>query len=183
MNNNNNWNRNLKQYHRTTTIINNDENKNKTDQLVFGSGNGKRPAPAAPRGGEKPKNFCKLVRMLMEHKKYKNAIEQSVGSSPCKPRWLIFCMILAGTNGNFATALPSKSEFKRPNTTNNTKATTAPDLNLNNERSRFDSLRLVSNRSIFLILDDFLAIKLGFEVVFIVSSFLAALSMEDRRVL
>lgn len=57
------------------------------NQLVFASGMGKSPGPAAaaPRGGEKPKNFCKLVLILMEHKKYKKAMEQSVGSSPCKP--------------------------------------------------------------------------------------------------
>ncbi|CAL5423554.1 unnamed protein product [Camellia sinensis] len=151
------------------------------DQLLLGSGIGKSPAPAAPLGGENPKNFCKLVRILIEHRKYKNAIEQSVGSSPCKPLWLIFWTIRAGTKGSFATALPSKREFKRPKTTKRTRATTAPDLNLKRERSRLDSLRLDSTRSIFLVLD-FLRLSLeGFESVFMVSSFFEALSMEDLR--
>ena len=140
---------------------------------------GNNPA-LAPRGGEKPKNFCKLVRILMEHRKYKNAIEQSVGSSPCRPLWLIFITNPKGLKGNFATALPSKSELRRPKTTKRTRATTAPDLNLKRERSRLDSLRLVSTRSIFLVLD-FLVILAVVDSVFMVSSFLAALSMEDRR--
>ena len=71
-----------------------------------------------------------------------------------------------------------------------TSATTAPDLNLMRERSRLDSLRLVSTRSIFLFLD-FLLLILTFATeeedeefgvsVFMVSSFLAALSIEERR--
>lgn len=116
----------------------------------------------------------------MEHKKYKNAIEQSVASSPTSPRWLIFMTIPKGLKGNFATTLPSKREFKSPKTTNKTRATTAPDLNLNNDRSRLDSLRLVSTRSIFLVLDFFREILVGLSV-FMVSSFLEALSMEDLR--
>lgn len=151
------------------------------DQLVLGSGIGNNPPPAAaPRGGENPRNFCKLVRILIEHKKYKNAIEQSVASSPCKPRWLIFMTIPKGLNGNFATTFPSNNEFKRPNTTNRTRATTAPDLNLNKDKSRLDSLRLVSTRSIFLVLDFLVEILAGFSI-FMVSSFLEALSMEDLR--
>ena len=71
-----------------------------------------------------------------------------------------------------------------------TNAITAPDLNLMRERSRLDSLRLVSMRSIFLVLD-FLLLILTFVAeeedeefgvsVFMVSSFLAALSIEERR--
>ena len=71
-----------------------------------------------------------------------------------------------------------------------TSATTAPDLNLMRERSRLDCLRLVSTRSIFLVLD-FLLLILTFAAededeefgvsVFMVSSFLAALSIEERR--
>ena len=71
-----------------------------------------------------------------------------------------------------------------------TSATTAPDLNLMRERSRLDSLRLVSTRSIFLVLD-FLLLILTFVAeeedeefgvsVFMVLSFLAALSIEERR--
>ena len=70
-----------------------------------------------------------------------------------------------------------------------TRATTAPNLNLR-ERSRLDSLRLVSTRSIFLVLD-FLLLILTFVAeeedeefgvsVFMVLSFLAALSIEERR--
>ena len=150
---------------------------------------GKRP-DEAPRGGANPKNFCKLVRMLIEQRKYKNGIEQSVTSSPCKPLWLIFMTIPKGLNGNFATTLPSNKELRRPKTTKRTSATTAPDLNLKRERSRLDSLRLVSTRSIFLVLD-FLLLILTFAAededeefgvsVFMVSSFLAALSIEERR--
>ena len=71
-----------------------------------------------------------------------------------------------------------------------TSATTALDLNLMRERSRLDSLRLVSMRSIFLFLD-FLLLILTFAteeedeefgvLVFMVSIFLAALSIEERR--
>ena len=71
-----------------------------------------------------------------------------------------------------------------------TSATTAPDLNLMRERSRLDSLRLISTRSIFLVLDFFLLIltfvaeeedkEFGVSV-FMVLSFLAALSIEERR--
>ena len=71
-----------------------------------------------------------------------------------------------------------------------TNAITAPDLNLMRERSRLDSLRLVSMRSIFLVLD-FLLLILTFAAededeefgvsVFMVLSFLAALSIEERR--
>ena len=71
-----------------------------------------------------------------------------------------------------------------------TNAITAPDLNLMRERSRLDSLRLVSMRSIFLVLD-FLLLILTFVAeeedeefgvsVFMVLSFLAALSIEERR--
>ena len=70
-----------------------------------------------------------------------------------------------------------------------TSATTALDLNLMRERSRLDSLRLVSTRSIFLVLDFLLLIltlateeeeEFG-DSVFMVSSFLAALSIEERR--
>ena len=71
-----------------------------------------------------------------------------------------------------------------------TSATTALDLNLMRERSRLDSLRLVSTRSIFLVLD-FLLLILTFAaeeedeefgvLVFMVSSFLAALSIEEWR--
>ena len=97
-----------------------------------------------------------------------------------------------GLNGNLATTLPSKRELRRPKTTKRTSATTAPDLNLKSERSRLDSLRLVSTRSIFLVLDFLLVILILAEEeeedeeveegsVFIVSSFLAALSMEERR--
>ncbi|KAF5933260.1 hypothetical protein HYC85_029431 [Camellia sinensis] len=106
------------------------------DQLLLGFGIGKHLAPVAPLGGENPKNFYKLVRTLIEYTKYKNAIEQSVGSSPCKPLWLIVWTILAGTRGSFAMALPSKREFKRPKTTKRTRAMTTLDLNLKRERSR-----------------------------------------------
>lgn len=133
----------------------------------------------APLGGEKPKNFCKFVRMLIEQRKYKNAIEQSVESSPCNPLWLIFITNPKGLNGNLATTFPSNSELSSPKTTNSTSATTAPDLNLKSERSRLDSFKLVSTRSIFLVLD-FLAILMAGSV-FMVSSFFAALSMEERR--
>lgn len=150
---------------------------NEPDQLVFGSGKGNNPA-LAPLGGENPKNFCKLVRMLMEQRKYKNAMEQSVGSSPCNPLWLIFLRSPKGLKGNLATALPSKRELSNPKTTKRTRATTAPDLNLKRERSRLDSLRLVSTRSIFLVLDFLVILAVS---VFMVSSFFAALSMEDRR--
>ncbi len=150
------------------------------DQLVFGSGIGKRPAPA-PLGGAKPKNFCKFVLILIEHKKYRNAMEQSVGSLPCNPRWLIFITSPKGLNGNLATTLPSNSELSSPNTTKRTRATTPPDLNLKRDKSRLDSLRLVSTRSIFLVFDFLMLILLL--SVFIVSSFLEALSMEDRRFL
>jgi len=150
------------------------------DQLVFGSGIGKRPAPA-PLGGAKPKNFCKFVLILMEHKKYRNAMEQSVGSVPCNPRWLIFITSPKGLNGNLATTLPSNSELSSPNTTKRTRATTPPDLNLKRDKSRLDSLRLVSTRSIFLVFDFLMLILLL--SVFIVSSFLEALSIEDRRFL
>lgn len=86
-----------------------------------------------------------------------------------------------GLKGNLATTLPSKREFKKPKTTIKTRATTAPDLNLNKERSRLDSLRLVSTRSIFLVLDFLVDNLLGFWSVFMISSFLAALSIEDLR--
>ncbi|KAK4858818.1 hypothetical protein QYF36_022528 [Acer negundo] len=43
------------------------------------------PAAAAPRGRENPRNFCKLVRILIEHKKYKKTMEQSVELSLCNP--------------------------------------------------------------------------------------------------
>ncbi|KAJ7975981.1 hypothetical protein O6P43_005816 [Quillaja saponaria] len=119
--------------------------------------------------------------MLIEHKKYKKAIEQSVGSVPCNPLWLIFMTSPKGLKGNLATTFPSKSEFSNPKTAKRTSATTAPDLNLNKDKSRLDSLRLVSTRSIFLVLDFLWTILLL--SVFIVSSFLAALSMEDRRAL
>ena len=82
-------------------------------------------------------------------------------------------------------------------------ATTPPDLNLEKERSRFDSFKLVSNRSIFLPLelleteekeDDDDSDEEDEEeeeeedtaedpVPFISSSFLEALSMVDRRLL
>jgi hypothetical protein len=150
------------------------------DQLVFGSGIGKRPAPA-PLGGAKPKNFCKFVLILMEHRKYRNAMEQSVGSLPCNPRWLIFITSPKGLNGNLATTLPSNSELSSPNTTKRTRATTPPDLNLKRDKSRLDSLRLVSTRSIFLVFDFLMLILLL--SVFIVSSFLEALSIEERRFL
>lgn len=150
------------------------------DQLVFGSGIGKRPAPA-PLGGAKPKNFCKFVLILMEHKKYRNAMEQSVGSLPCNPRWLIFITSPKGLNGNLATTLPSNSELSSPKTTKRTRATTPPDLNLKRDKSRLDSLRLVSTRSIFLVLDFLMLILLL--SVFMVSSFLEALSIDDRRFL
>lgn len=154
------------------------------DQLVFGSGIGKRPAPAAPRGGANPRNFWRFVRMLIEQRKYKNAIEQSVMSSPGNPRWLIFWTSRMGTKGNFATGFPSNRLLRNPKTRKRTTATTNPDLNLKSERSRLDSLSEVSTRSIFLVLD-FLVVRkaAGLEDsrVFMVSSFLEALSMEDFR--
>lgn len=150
------------------------------NQLVLGSGMGKRPAPAAPRGGEKPKNFWRLVLILIEQRKYKKAIEQSVMSSPDKPRWLIFWTIRKGTNGNFATGFPSNKVFNNPKTINKTTATTAPDLNLNRDKSRLDSFKEVSTRSIFLVFD-FLVSSLVPLGVFMVSSFLEALSMVDLR--
>jgi len=52
-----------------------------------------------------------------------------------------------------ATALPSNREFNKPKTIISTMATTPPDLNLENERSRLDSFRLVSNLSFFLVFD------------------------------
>ena len=97
--------------------------------------------------------------------------------------------------------MPSKRELRRPKTTRRTTATTPPDLNLEKERSRFDSFRLVSNRSIFLPLE-LLETEEKEEdededdededededtaegpVPFISSSFLEALSMVDRRLL
>lgn len=150
------------------------------NQVVLVSGRGRKPAPGAePRGGENPRNFCKLVRILMEHKKYKKAMEQSVESVPGNPLWLIFITRVIGWKGNLATALPSKSEFKSPKTTIKTKATTAPDLNLKRDKSRLDSFKEDSTRSIFLVLD-FLVVILAVSV-FMVSSFLEALSMEDLR--
>lgn len=143
---------------------------------------GNNPPPAAaPLGGEKPKNFCKLVLILIEQSKYKKAIEQSVGSSPCNPLWLIFRTIPIGLKGNLATTFPSNREFNNPKTTKRTKATTAPDLNLNIDKSRLDSLRLDSTRSIFFVFDFLLFSLLDGFSVFIVSSFFAALSMEDLR--
>lgn len=143
---------------------------------------GNNPAPAAPRGGENPRNFCKLVLMLMEHKRYRKAMEQSVISSPGNPLWLIFCTSLIGTKGIFATAFPSNKLFSNPKTMNRTRATTPPDLNLKIDKSRLDSFKEVSTRSIFLVLDDFLrrieAAGLA-SVVFMVSSFLDALSIVD----
>lgn len=153
-------------------------------QLDLGSGMGNKLAPAAPRGGENPKNFCKLVLMLIEHRKYRNAIEQSVISSPAKPLWLIFCTNLMGTNGILATGFPSKRLLRKPKTMNRTMATTPPDLNLNMDRSRLDSFREDSTRSIFLVLDDFLRTleeAVLASVVFMVSSFFEALSMVDLR--
>ena len=95
-----------------------------------------------------------------------------------------------GLNGNLATTLPSNKELRSPKTMKRTSATTAPDLNLMRERSRLDSLRLISTRSIFLVLDFFLLIltfvaeeedkEFGVSV-FMVSSFLVALSIEERR--
>lgn len=150
-------------------------------QLVLGSGMGNSPAPAAPRGGANPKNFCKLVLMLMEQSRYRKAMEQSVMSSPGKPLWLIFCTNLIGTNGILATTLPSNKLFNNPKTMNSTMATTAPDLNLNIDRSRLDSFNEVSTRSIFLVLEDFfIRLELASDV-FIVSSFLEALSIVDFR--
>lgn len=58
-----------------------------------------------------------------------------------------------GAKGSLATALPSNKEFNKPKTMTSTMATTPPDLNLENERSRLDSLRLVSNLSFFLVFD------------------------------
>ncbi|GAB4851517.1 hypothetical protein Ancab_030918 [Ancistrocladus abbreviatus] len=120
----------------------------------------------------------------MEQSKYKKAIEQSVISPPGKPRWLIFWTSLMGTKGSLATGLPSKREFKRPKTMKRTRATTPPDLNLKRERSRLASLRLVSTRSIFLVLEvDFLDDDLPVLLsrVFMDSSFFEDLSMEERR--
>lgn len=145
---------------------------------------GNKLEPAAPRGGENPKNFCKLVLMLIEHKKYKKAIEQSVISSPGNPLWLIFCTKLMGTKGTLATGFPSNKLLSKPKTMNKTRATTPPDLNLNMERSRLDSFKEVSTRSIFLVLEVFLRRFAEAEeasVVFMVSSFLEALSMVDLR--
>lgn len=145
---------------------------------------GNKPEPAAPRGGANPKNFCRLVLMLMEHKKYKNAMEQSVISSPGNPLWLIFCTNEIGTKGTLATGFPSNKLLSNPKTMKRTRATTPPDLNLNMERSRLDSLREVSTRSIFLVLEVFLRRLAEAEVasvVFMVSSFLEALSMVDLR--
>lgn len=156
---------------------------------------GKSPPPAAPLGGANPRNFWRFVLILIEQRKYKNAIEQSVGSVPGIPRWLILSTRGIGANGNFATARPSKSELRRPKTTKRTAATTAPDLNLESERSRVDSLRLVSTRSIFLAREDEdddkeveevdfpeeAAEEAEEEVDFMDSSFLEALSMVERR--
>ncbi|KAF5750648.1 hypothetical protein HS088_TW03G00987 [Tripterygium wilfordii] len=91
-------------------------------------------------------------------------MEQSVASSPGNPLWLIFITIPNGLNGSLATGFPSKSEFRILKTMKRTTATTAPDLNLNKERSRLASLRLVSTRSILLVLkllvDDL--VRIGF---------------------
>ncbi|CAN1307001.1 hypothetical protein LINPERPRIM_LOCUS26954 [Linum perenne] len=159
---------------------NNQTHSLKPCQFVLGSGMGNIPAAAAPRGGENPRNFCRFVRMLIEHRKYKNAMEQSVGSSPCSPLWLIFFTSAIGWNGSLAITFPSKRELRSPKTMNRTNATTAPDLNLKSERSRLDSLSEVSTRLIFLDLDFFVTI-LAAVSVFIVSSFLEALSIEDLR--
>nr|GMC88739.1 hypothetical protein MtrunA17_Chr7g0252831 [Ipomoea batatas] len=89
-----------------------------------------------------------------------------------------------GTKGNFATGFPSNRLLRKPKTRNRTTATTNPDLNLKSERSRLDSLSEVSTRSIFLVLD-FLVVRkaagLDDSRVFMVSSFLEALSMVDFR--
>lgn len=146
---------------------------------LVASGMGKNPGPAAPRGGENPKNFCKLVLILMEHRRYKKAMEQSVISSPDKPLWLIFCTNRMGTKGILATGLPSNKLFRKPKTMKRTRATTAPDLNLNMERSRLDSFKEDSTRSIFLTLEVVFLVESV--VVFMVSSFLEALSMVDLR--
>jgi hypothetical protein len=110
---------------------------------------GKSPAPAAALGSANPKYFCKLVLILIKQRSYKNTIEQSVQSVPCKPLWLIFLTKGIGSNGNFATTLPSNIEFMSPNTTIKTTSTTPPDLNFARDRSRVDSLREVSTRSSF----------------------------------
>lgn len=134
---------------------------------------GKSPAPAADLGGAKPKYFCKLVLILIEQRKYKNTIEQSVQSVPCKPLWLIFLTKGIGSNGNFATIFPSNMEFKSPNTTSKTTATTPPDLNFARDRSRVDSLRELSTRSNFFELEaDLLEGDLS------ISSFFDARSMD-----
>lgn len=64
---------------------------------------------------------------------------------------------------------------------NNTTATTNPDLNLKSERSRVDSLRDVSTRSIFFVFDFFVSTEGTGSWVFIVSSFFEALSIVDLR--
>lgn len=105
---------------------------------------------------------------------------------PWRPRWLIFMTKPTGVKGSLATGLPSNRELRRAKTTTRTRATTAPDLNLKRERSREDSLRLDSTRSIFLDLEGFLRVEEAAEepvVAFMDSSFLEALSMEERRVL
>lgn len=82
-----------------------------------------------------------------------------------------------GAKGSLATALPSNREFNKPKTIMSTMATTPPDLNLENERSRLDSFRLVSNLSFFFVFDFLVD---GAEV-FRVSNFLLVLSMVERR--
>lgn len=150
-------------------------------QLVFGSGIGNNPAPADPRGGENPKNFWRFVLILIEQRKYKNAIEQSVMSSPGNPLWLIFWTRRKGINGNLATTFPSKRLLRNPKTINNTTATTNPDLNLKRERSRVDSFKEVSTRSIFFVFDFLVSTDGTGSWVFIVSSFFEALSIVDLR--
>ncbi|PSS36290.1 Calcium load-activated calcium channel like [Actinidia chinensis var. chinensis] len=50
----------------------------------------KKPARRRLWGARTPKNFCKLVQIRIEPKKYRNANEQSVGSSPCRVAHLLY---------------------------------------------------------------------------------------------
>ena len=69
--------------------------------------------------------------------------------------------------GSLAMVLPSNKEFDRLKTMTSTMATMPPDLNLENERSRLDSFRLVSTLSFFLVLDFMVEGAAVFKRVFI----------------
>jgi hypothetical protein len=110
---------------------------------------GEEPCSSSSSRKRKSQILLQIGPNTDQTRSYENTIEQSVQSVPCKPLWLIFLTKGIGSNGNFATTLPSNIEFMSPNTTIKTTSTTPPDLNFARDRSRVDSLREVSTRSSF----------------------------------